>query len=129
MFGENQIIGEKNIKVSRNNKITLPKFTGAEEGDCLVFIRSLDDFMIFRTEHFLTLVDYYQKKLKTITDLDDRKKIKNNIKKLYYSILREVECDKNRQIILPSQIKCNEMQCIGQRKHLILKPIRKDKED
>ena len=126
MFGEKEIVGQQHIKVNSNNQITLPKFTGAEVGDDLIVTELCGDFIIYRTEHYLTIINYLKNKLKRAIDINEKQEIRKTIRGVYYTILRQVKCDKNRNITLPAQIRYEQLECIGERKHLILRPIKKE---
>lgn len=129
MFGENKIIGEKIVKVNSSNNITLPKFTGVETGDDLVIVKLFEEYIIYRSEYFQKLINILKERLKSAPTLEEKLKIKQDIRAAYYSILREVICNNKRSISLPPELRCNEIKCIGKNKGLVLKPIVNKKED
>ena len=125
MFGEKEIVGNKIIKVSKDKRIKLPDFVEVETKDNLFVVDLKKCFAIYSKEQYVGLINLYNERLQQATDSEERHKMREILKKLYYSIIREVNCDNNKQIRLPIKEDFGFIVCEGKRKHLEFKIYKK----
>ena len=83
MFGENEIIGKETIKLDSKRKFRLPKFSGAELGDKLVIIKRSNNFMIYKTEDYLKILNHFESQLKTEENFGKRVELRKKIRAWY----------------------------------------------
>ena len=132
MFGEKDIIGMEYVKLTNNNKLKLPDFTYAYSKDKLILTRLGENLAIFNYDSYLSIIYELEDKYFDEKDLNEKKRLEKLIKKFYYSIIRDIICDKYCMITIPKNISfkdkiySNEILCVGERNHLILKPIKKN---
>ncbi len=111
MFGEKSIYGQSIVHIDDKNRIILPKYTYAEPGDKLLVINE-GEYLAIHSEQEI------EEKLKQ----KEKELDKKELFMLYSSILKKVECDKQGRITLGDITDSNELECIGAREYLILKP-------
>lgn len=124
MFGEHSIYGQSTVHVDSANRIILPKFTYAEEGDSLL-ITDEGEYLTVHSEK-----EFEEKLKQKELDLEEasyriKKAKKRELLILYSSILKRVTCDKQGRITLGNAIDTDEIKCIGAREYLILEPQKK----
>ena len=115
MFGEKGIYGKSIIHVDDKNRIIMPKYTGAEAGDKLLIVKCDGYLALHRVEEFEEIIKQKEKELS-----------EKELLEFFSSILKQSECDKQLRIPLGDAVECKaELECIGARKYLILKPRKK----
>ena len=124
MFGEKNIVGKEIIKFSSDKKVTLPKFTNAEENDELVYVRFNKYYMLLNINQYIEIISFLNRKIKDNTFLQEKNVLRSLKREVLCNTSKGLRCDKNRRIYLPIE-NCKEILCTGEGKHLILKPLRK----
>lgn len=121
MFGEESIYGKSIIHLDDKNRIILPKYTGAEKGDKLLLVRKNEEIQIHREDIFDSKVIKLEELcLQSTGELKIEKE--KELLELYNSIIKKVTCDSQNRITLSEIKDCSEIECIGARQYLILKP-------
>ena len=121
MFGEKSILGQSICTIDYKNRIILPKFTNAEEGDNLIVVDEIDFLSIYKEDTYMKKILLLEEKIKNSNSIDELRK--NNLKLLlgYRTILKKVVCDKQHRINLGKiETDTNEIMCIGANDHLII---------
>lgn len=124
MFGESSIYGKSIIHLDDKNRIILPKFTSAEKGDKLLIVRKNEYIHIHRED----ILDSKIRKLEELclNSTGDKKiELEEELFKIYDSITKKVTCDSQCRVPLGDIADGSEIECIGAREYLILKPQKK----
>ena len=96
MFGEKVLIGYSSTSVDDKNRLFLPKFTCATEGERLIIIPEEDKLAIYSSDK----LDEYLDKIDSIKDFKERQTFLIEFRKYCKTILGEVTVDKSRRITL-----------------------------
>ena len=109
MFGANEIIGEKAIKIDNKHRIIIPAFTGVEPNEELVLqLNMLENILfIYGKDEFYKKSKLFEQTLKEQSrrlgmSLPDLRKIQ----RLYYSKLSFMpeKVDREKRIIIPEKV-------------------------
>jgi len=121
MFGENIILGQAEASLDGKNRIILPKFTGAEEGDKLVIVDEIDFLSIYSEEVFTKQIELLEAELNQSQNITELRRNNLRLLRYYRRILKRVTCDKYHKINL-GLVKNNKNKiiCIGAKDHLII---------
>ena len=131
MFGEKNIIGSEIVTV-KNRKIKLPAFADVEGDDVLLLIKYGEDFAILNNDKYFGLIDKLKQERESTKDKKIKMELYSLINQLYRLQIRELKCNKDFTITLPKnfynsdKLNCDKILCIGEGKHLILKPQKKN---
>jgi DNA-binding transcriptional regulator/RsmH inhibitor MraZ len=124
MFGESSIYGKSIIHLDDKNRIILPKFTSAEKGDKLLLVRNKGYISIHKQ-------DILDSKIRKLEELcfnstgDIKIEREKELFELYNSITKKMICDSQGRVGLGDIIDTREIECVGAREYLILKPQKK----
>lgn len=120
MFGEGNIYGQTSVTLDSKDRIVLPTFTYAEHEDELLVINKEDYLYVCKEEKIENIVSNLEQKY-IYSNLDEKKQIELRLLKIYRSILKKVEVDKQKRINLGGiEIPDKKILCIGTRDSLIL---------
>lgn len=127
MFGEEYIYGITESSVDDKGRFWLPEFTYAEPGDSLLIIKEEDLLRITSEEHINNLIDEIEERIKSETDEEKIKIMKDKLYKLYESIIKKCKVDKSRRITLGQKSDYKKKyKIIGARKEIILRKVNED---
>lgn len=104
MFGEEKIFGKSEISIDEKNRIKLPKFTYAESGDRIIIQKEDDELKISNELRIVKIIEEIEESLKYVKNSSEAKILKEEMDKLYISILSTKTCDQQNRIILPNDI-------------------------
>ena len=86
MFGEDLILGYKEVSLDEKGRIFLPKFTGVEKGDKISVIENeTGSFKLFNLMYMQRIIDELNKKCCS-KDQERIQLLSDRLKLLYYSI-------------------------------------------
>lgn len=104
MFGEDLILGYKEVSLDEKGRIFLPKFTGVEKGDKISVIENeTGSFKLFNLMYMQRIIDELNKKCCS-KDQERIQLLSDRLQLLYYSYLTTCNVDSQRRIHIPQQI-------------------------
>ena len=124
MFGEQSMYGTSTVHIDDKNRIILPKRTCAETGDSLLIVKEDEGISIHSEQEFEAKIKQKEEELERASSRLKKDK-KRELLILYSSILKKATCDKQGRITLGNIMETKELECIGTREYIILKPIKK----
>ena len=101
MFGENEIYGQKLVNIDTKNRIILPTFTESISGEKIVIQKEEETFNLMSQRYIDLLTERYERIITISNNKNEIFKARQELESLYNSILRMVETDRQRRIVLP----------------------------
>ena len=101
MFGENPIVGQTILRISKDDRITLPSFTGAEPGEeiCSMIDPYFEKLILLREKDLYEKLQGYLERAKTAHELKliSGEEFRNR-QRFFYAILPQAEKKLNQKL-------------------------------
>ena len=101
MFGENEIYGQKLVNIDTKNRIILPTFTESISGEKIVIQKEEETFNLMSQKYIDLLTERYERIITISDNKNEIFKARQELERLYNSILKMVETDHQKRIVLP----------------------------
>lgn len=104
MFGEELILGFKEVGLDEKSRIFLPKFTGVEQGDRISFVEdSPSSLKLYNLMYMQQLISEINKKCNP-ENKEKVQQLSDRLQLLYYSYLATSKVDSHGRITIPQDI-------------------------
>lgn len=104
MFGEEPILGYREVGLDEKSRIFLPKFTGVEQGDRISFVEDTPSSLkLYNLMYMQQLISEINKKCNP-EDKEKVQQLSDRLQLLYYSYLATSKVDSHGRITIPQDI-------------------------
>ena len=107
MFGQNYIVGRKNIKIDRAGRIILPHFTYVEPDDEIIFIlsKNMDCINIFSKNDIFNKLKFLVVKQVDAKSIEEINLIQTQIDAIQNNCYGIVTVDEQRRVLIPRELR------------------------
>ncbi len=105
MFGDELILGVKELTIDNKGRIFLPKKSGCETGDKIVFASSDEGLItLYNYTAIENKIKYYNRRINASENIKFIEAMQNEMKKVYASCLGTGNVDKQGRVTIPAHI-------------------------